>query len=383
MAASMAWVSNGFRFFSPERSRRPVDGLMRFSTAASGTSLTRTQIFTGSWPPVTERAFASYCESSPIDLSVNHTAARAGAPGLWRDRALDVVDDGLGRRTGREDLGDPELLELGDVLGRDGAPDGDDDVARVLLAQQLDDLGDQRHVGAREDREADGVGVLLEDGLDDLLRRLVQARVDDLHAGVAQRAGDDLRAAVMAVEARLGHDDADLPVAGRGHRGASLLDDESHLLVAGAVDLAVDRVRAAAPELVAVGAGSPDARGELLRAALDGHRVRVAAAEVPGHDGALGDRDRRDAAGAHVVVVADLDRLRGRQGGRREHREGGSGDDEGDQLAHGLSRLEDGGLGVGAEDRLQAGDDLALGRMYARAGQKVRHEVALARGRLA
>src|SRR4051794_490398 len=162
MAASMAWVSNGFRFFSPERSRRPVDGLMRFSTAASGTSLTRTQIFTGSWPPVTERAFASYSESCPIDLSVNHTARRRRAPGLWRDGALDVVDDRLGRRAGREDLGDPELLELRDVLGRDGAPDGDDDIARVLLAQELDHLRHERHVGAREDREPDGIRVLLQ-----------------------------------------------------------------------------------------------------------------------------------------------------------------------------------------------------------------------------
>src|SRR4051794_31202190 len=45
MAASMAWVSKGLRFFSPDRSRRLVFGSMRFSTAASGTSLTRTQIF--------------------------------------------------------------------------------------------------------------------------------------------------------------------------------------------------------------------------------------------------------------------------------------------------------------------------------------------------
>ena len=46
IAASMACVSNGLRFFSPPRSSRPVEGLIRFSTAASGTSFTRTQIFT-------------------------------------------------------------------------------------------------------------------------------------------------------------------------------------------------------------------------------------------------------------------------------------------------------------------------------------------------
>jgi hypothetical protein len=43
------------------------------------------------------------------------------------------------------------------------------------------------------------------------LGRLVKAGVDHLHAGVAQRAGDDLGAAVVPVEARLRDDDADLP----------------------------------------------------------------------------------------------------------------------------------------------------------------------------
>ena len=77
------------------------------------------------------------------------------------------------------------------------------------LAQQLDEPGEQRHVRAGQHREADGVGVLLDRGLDDLLRRLVQAGVDDLHAGVAQRAGDDLGAAVVPVEAGLGDDHPD------------------------------------------------------------------------------------------------------------------------------------------------------------------------------
>ena len=122
----------------------------------------------------------------------------------------------LGRRAGREHLGHAELLELGDVLRGDRAADRDDDVAGVLLAQQLDDARDERHVGAGEDAQADGVGVLLQHRLDDLLGRLVQAGVDDLHAGVAQRAGDDLRAAVVPVEPGLGDDDPDLAL---GHGG--------------------------------------------------------------------------------------------------------------------------------------------------------------------
>src|SRR4051794_3931974 len=38
----------------------------------------------------------------------------------------------------------------------------------------------------------------------------MQTRVDDLHPGVAKRAGDDLRAAIVPVEAGLRHDHTDL-----------------------------------------------------------------------------------------------------------------------------------------------------------------------------
>ena len=79
----------------------------------------------------------------------------------------------------------------------------------AALVEQLDHPREQRHVRAGQDRQADAVGVLLDGGLDDLLRRLVQAGVDDLHAGVAQRPRDDLGAAVVPVEAGLGDDDAD------------------------------------------------------------------------------------------------------------------------------------------------------------------------------
>ena len=125
------------------------------------------------------------------------------------DGAADEVDDLVGRRAGREDLGNAQLLQLGDVVGGDRAADGDDHVVDALIGQHRDDLRHQRHVGAGEDREADRVGVLLDHGGDDLLGRLVQAGVDDLHPGVAKRAGDDLRATVVSVEPRLGDDDAD------------------------------------------------------------------------------------------------------------------------------------------------------------------------------
>src|SRR4051812_7169119 len=125
MAASMACVSKGFRFFSPERLRRPVEGSMRFSTAASGTSLTRTQIFTGSGPPVTERAVASYSDGCPIDLSVNQRCALVAPQGVQRvDREGAAPVGLLGGGPGGEVEGPAavRLLAGGEVVevGRDG-----------------------------------------------------------------------------------------------------------------------------------------------------------------------------------------------------------------------------------------------------------------------
>ena len=70
----------------------------------------------------------------------------------------------------------------------------------------------QRHVGARQDRQPDDVDVLLERGRDDHLGRLAQAGVDDLEALVAQAAGEHLGAAVVAVEAGLGDEHLDRSV---------------------------------------------------------------------------------------------------------------------------------------------------------------------------
>ena len=91
-----------------------------------------------------------------------------------------------------------------------------------FLLEQVHDARADVHVRAREDRQADDVGVLLERRRDDLLGRLAQARVDDLHTGVAQGPGDDLGAAVVPVEPRLGNHNANSSVhkkrSGRGGR---------------------------------------------------------------------------------------------------------------------------------------------------------------------
>ena len=98
---------------------------------------------------------------------------------------------------------------------RDRAADDDEHVLGLVRAQPVEDAWHERHVGAREDGHADGVGILLDRRLHDLLRRLVEAGVDHLHSRIAQRACDDLRASIVAVEPRLGDDDPDLSVHGR------------------------------------------------------------------------------------------------------------------------------------------------------------------------
>ena len=94
------------------------------------------------------------------------------------------------------------------VFGNDAA---DEDARRVQagFAQELQDARHQGHVSAAQKAQAQPVGVLVGHGADDRLGRLPEPGVDDFHAGVAEAAGDDLDAAVVAVEADLGQNNAD------------------------------------------------------------------------------------------------------------------------------------------------------------------------------
>ena len=79
--------------------------------------------------------------------------------------------------------------------------------SRPSGAEPVDDARDEGEMGARQQRQSDGVGVLLDHGLDHLLGRLVQPGVDHLEAGVPKGAGDDLGTSVVAIEPGLGHND--------------------------------------------------------------------------------------------------------------------------------------------------------------------------------
>ncbi len=99
--------------------------------------------------------------------------ARRSAPRLCLRGLPDVrpypVHDGRRGRARREDLRDALLLQRRDVRLGDDAAAEDEDVLRVPLLQQVDDLREERVVRAREDGQADRVGVLLDRGVDDLL----------------------------------------------------------------------------------------------------------------------------------------------------------------------------------------------------------------------
>src|ERR671913_2407626 len=118
---------------------------------------------------------------------------------------LDILYSFLRRCSRGEDFADAELLQFRDVFFGDGAADEYEDVFGLVLFEELDNAGHERHVGAGEDGDADSVGVLLDGCFYDLLWGLVEARVDDLHSGVAEGAGDDLGPPVMPVKADLRH----------------------------------------------------------------------------------------------------------------------------------------------------------------------------------
>src|SRR5207244_10896199 len=107
----------------------------------------------------------------------------AGSPSDRRaDVPADEADDLLGRGAGREDLLDAQRLERRDVLGRDDPAAEDHDVLRALLPEKLEDALEEVVVGARQHREVDRVGVLLDCGRLDRVGRWMCTSVVQLYA---------------------------------------------------------------------------------------------------------------------------------------------------------------------------------------------------------
>lgn len=58
-------------------------------------------------------------------------------------------------------------------------------------------------------READGIDIFLERGVNNFFSRIVNAKIDDLDAGISERPGNYFHAPVMAVQSGLGDENAE------------------------------------------------------------------------------------------------------------------------------------------------------------------------------
>ena len=109
---------------------------------------------------------------------------------------------------GRNTAAAPISLQRRDVVGRDHAADHDHDVGPALLGERLLERRQQREVAGRQRGDADDVHVGVDRLLGDLLGRGEQRPDVDVEAHVGERRDDDLLAAVVAVLAHLGDQDA-------------------------------------------------------------------------------------------------------------------------------------------------------------------------------
>jgi hypothetical protein len=100
-------------------------------------------------------------------------------------------------------------FEFGGILIRNNAAYDDYNVSHLFLLQKLHHAGHDSIVRSGKNGQAYNLHIFLERGVDDHLRRLAESGIDYLHAGIAQRPGDYLGAAIMSVEAGLGHQHPD------------------------------------------------------------------------------------------------------------------------------------------------------------------------------
>lgn len=145
---------------------------------------------------------------------------------MFVDGALKGANDCVEGRSRREDLADAEGLERGNVAVRDDAAAEDRHVAKVGAAEGVENSGEEDVVGAGEERQANGVDILLGGGGGDFVGRAADARVDDLETGVRERPRDDFGAAIVAVETWFADEDSAFlawlhgMAPGRGKKGA-------------------------------------------------------------------------------------------------------------------------------------------------------------------
>src|SRR4051794_15536841 len=121
-------------------------------------------------------------------------------------RLANEGDDFLERSTGLEYLRDPDVLEFPRIFVWNDAPDDHEDVSHLLFAQKFHDARHYRVVCSRQNGQPNHLNVLLQGSIDNHLRCLPETGVDHFHASVAKSTSDNLRAAVVSIEAGFGNE---------------------------------------------------------------------------------------------------------------------------------------------------------------------------------
>ena len=121
----------------------------------------------------------------------------------------DEPDHVLHGRAREEHATNPELIQQRDVGVRNDPAQHDEHVVQALRLEQFHDAWTDVQVRTRQDRQADDIRVLLQCRRHNLLRSLPEAGIDHLHAGIAERAGNDLRPTVVTIQPGLGDHHSD------------------------------------------------------------------------------------------------------------------------------------------------------------------------------
>ena len=128
----------------------------------------------------------------------------------WGNVGAHPPHDLLERGSGREDRANPAFVQSFRILFRNDAAPEQDDVIASAVSERFEHRGEECVVCPRHDRKSDRIHVLLDCCNGDHFRCLVEPGVNHLEARISQGSSDYFGAAIVAVESRFGHQNADL-----------------------------------------------------------------------------------------------------------------------------------------------------------------------------
>src|ERR1700733_804823 len=120
-----------------------------------------------------------------------------------RNAEADEIKDCLRSSSGEKNFRDPALLQRGNIRFRNNSADQHGHVVHAFAAEQFHQPRAKRIVRAGKNRKPDHVDIFLRRRRRNHFRCLPQSGVNHFHPGIAQRAGDNFRAAIVTIQPRL------------------------------------------------------------------------------------------------------------------------------------------------------------------------------------